>query len=166
MLVNIQKIKDLWGRLLHQEASSNQIAGGFALGLFISFIPLPCQTILALVLAFLFRLNKVATLVGVHLHLAIFPIIPVVFFTEYHLGRFLFPYGHTPELKPYHFELLTLLNRGWPILRATLLGAVVLGIPIAILGFFGVRQAASRWKRNGPSVPPVNPPADKDGPAK
>lgn len=147
MLVNIQKIKALWDRLLHQEASPNQIAAGFAVGLFISFIPLPCQTILALALAFLFRLNKVACLVGVHLHLAVFPVIPAVFFAEYHIGRILFPFGRLPELKPRHFELLTLLHKGWPILRTTLLGALVLGIPSAIAAFFVVKSAAFRWQK-------------------
>lgn len=146
--VTIQKIKTLWDRLLHQEASPNQIAAGFAIGLFISFIPLPCQTILALTLAFLLRLNKVACLVGVHLHLAVFPVIPAVFYAEYHVGRILFPLGQLPELKPHHFEMITLLQKGWPILRTTLLGALVLGIPSAIVAFFVVKSAAMKWQKS------------------
>lgn len=148
MVINIQKIKDVWGRLLHEDATPNQVAAGFAIGFMISFIPLPCQTILALALAFSLHLNKVACLVGVHLHLTVFPVIPVVFFSEYYVGKILFPYHRMPELETSHFELHTLLRQGWPVLRATLLGALVLGIPSSVLAFFGVRQAAIRWQKN------------------
>jgi uncharacterized protein (DUF2062 family) len=55
--------------LLHVDGSPSRVAAAFGVGVFIAFFPiLGVHTGMALVLAILFRLNKVATLVGAWLN--------------------------------------------------------------------------------------------------
>jgi hypothetical protein len=55
-----------WGRaLLHQEGTPHQTALAFAIGVFIAFFPLlGIHTLLALAVAYVFRLSRVALLAG------------------------------------------------------------------------------------------------------
>jgi uncharacterized protein (DUF2062 family) len=55
------------------------IASGAAIGVFLGFTPLfGLKTLLALLLAALFRVNKIAAVVAVSLHDLLFPLWPVV----------------------------------------------------------------------------------------
>lgn len=167
MLLNIAKIKAFWTRLLHQAESPSQIAGGFALGFFVSFLPVPgLQTLLGLLLAWAFRSNKVACLTGLHLHLIVFPVIPLVFVAEYDIGRYLF-HIRQPLVDPESFNLLSLLHQGWGHFRAILIGSLVLGLPSALASYWIVKLAATRWqeerrKRNNgnDSIPTADQPKD------
>src|SRR3989338_5028457 len=101
VMLNLAKIKALWEKLLHQEASPDQIAGGFALGLFVSFLPFPgLQTLLALAAAFLLRTNKVACLIGLNLHLMVLPVIPLLFWVEYEFGKVILDMRDAPHFDP------------------------------------------------------------------
>lgn len=147
MLVNIEKIKGLWGKLLHQEATPNQIAAGFSIGFFISFLPIPgFQTLAALILAFLLRINKVACLVGLHMHLVMFPVIPLVFVAEYNIGKDLLHFHYLHSISPEHFNLLRLLHKGWPFFCAMVVGSLVLGLPSALVSYWCVKCTAIRWQ--------------------
>ena len=58
------------GALLHVDDSPERTAAAFALGVFFGFSPfLGLHTVLAIIAAFLFNLNRVATLLGVYSNL-------------------------------------------------------------------------------------------------
>ncbi len=162
-MLNVAKIKTLWERLLHQEASPNQIASGFALGLFISFLPFPgLQTLLTLGAAFIFRTNKVACLIGLNLHLILLPVIPLIFWFEYEIGRILFN-RDAPDFDLASFNFRDLFRQGWRYFYLTLIGSLVVGIPIALAAFWGVKKVVIRWQKarsgqkNNAVVTPKNP---------
>ncbi len=152
MLLNIEKIKGLWSKLLHQEASPEQIAFGFSLGFFVSFLPIfGLQTLTGIFLAFLFRTNKVSCLIGLNLHLLFFPLIPLIFYGEYLVGKHLLPADHVPSLTIKDFELL--LHEGDKVLevlrkcgQALLVGSLVLGLPLALASYWIVKSASARWQ--------------------
>ena len=62
----MRRVKDLLQRLLHIEDTPERTALAYSVGVFIGFSPfLGLHTIAGLLLAFLFRLNRVAVLLGV-----------------------------------------------------------------------------------------------------
>ncbi|MDD2708221.1 MAG: DUF2062 domain-containing protein [Verrucomicrobiae bacterium] len=143
----IPEIKALWDKLIHEKASPNHIATGFALGFLVSFLPVPGQTLLAVLLSIVCQTNKVACLAGVHFHLMVFPLIPIVFYLELRTGFALLHPNNTLPLAWNHFTMHNILHYGPIYYRAMLLGFVIIGVPSAILSFFVIRQAAARWQR-------------------
>jgi len=143
----IEKIKRLWEQLLHQEATPHQIALGFCVGLFVSFLPIPpFQTLTTLLLAFALRSNKVAALIGLHIHLIFVPVVPFVFIVEYKIGYKLLHWHHHPKVEPMKITIMYLIEKGWPLLKAMLVGAFVLGVPSCTISYPIVKRAAFRWQ--------------------
>jgi len=148
VLLNLSKIKALWDKLLRTEASPNQIASGFSWGLLVSFLPFPgFQTLLGLGGAFLFRTNKVASLIGLNLHLVILPVIPLIFWVEYEIGKFLLGMWDAPDFNPTNFSFRDLFREGWRYFYFTLVGSFVLGVPVSAAAFWGARQFVIRWQK-------------------
>ena len=146
-----EKIKAAWFKLLHEEATPNKIATGFAIGLFMAFFPAPVlETFIALGIAYVARANRAACLIGNNFVLLIFPIIPFVFGTEYLIGRMLLQLPQGAPL-PRDWNFLYLLQSQGPNYRALVVGALVLAVPSSLIGFFGVKIATTRWqaRRNG-----------------
>ena len=83
----IEKVKQWLRVLLHTQDSPRRTAFAFALGVFISFLPpVPWfHTLLALLIAFLFGLNRLAMLIGTYVNspFTIFPLLWV----EYRVGK-------------------------------------------------------------------------------
>jgi len=131
-------------RILHMDDEPHKIAGGLAVGVFISFSPFyGIHLILALALAFLFRLNKVATIAGTWVVLPWFA--PFVLSFAYLLGRFLMGEG-------IGFPQGVSLEREW-ILRnfpPLLLGCILMGAGAAGCTYFIVRRAVEKWRRARP----------------
>ena len=62
----IHRLKDLVKKLLHIEDTPERTALAYAIGIFLGFSPfLVLHTIVGLAIAFLFRLNRVAILLGI-----------------------------------------------------------------------------------------------------
>ena len=145
--VLILKAKALWQNLLKEDASPNQVAAGFALGLFARFLPLPwLHTGVALLLAFLFRSNRVAALVGVEIYLPFFAGIPLLYFCEYFVGSHILGWHLTLEFNPRHIDLMNLLVEGWDVFLATLVGSVAIGVPVVAVSFCIMRRMAALWQ--------------------
>lgn len=141
------RVKELWGDLLREDASPEQVALGFAVGLFVRFLPIPwVHTIVALVLAFVFRINRVASLVGVELYLPVFWVVPLMYISEYYVGSRLIGLHLQFELHPAHEDVLEWISHGWDVALALLVGAAVIGLPIAVTSFFIVRKMAKAWQ--------------------
>jgi len=143
------KVRHLWEKLLHQQATPSQVAKGFAIGIFISFLPIfPFQTLIGLAMAFFLRSNKIAFLLGLNFHLIIFPAIPLVFLAEYEVGRkLLYLHQNQAMEEPLNFNIMYLMDKGLPILKAMFLGSFVLGVPIAVASYFFVKPSVARWQK-------------------
>ena len=145
-----QKFKALWVKLLNQNASPNAIAGGFAVGLFSTFYPIPVvDTMVALLVARLINLNPAACLIGNSFILLIFPVIPLLLAAEVFVGRI---FVNAPTLSPPADIAMTtwLMQQSGPNLKAFILGGLLLGIPSALISFWGIKKATVKWqtKRN------------------
>lgn len=141
-----QRLQNRWYLLMYEDATPNKIALGFAVGLFTSFYPAPVvDTVAALALAYLVRGNRAACLLGNSLGLLMFPIIPVVLGVEYLIGRTLL---HVPpvSLDFQHGTFWMFLKSQRGTYYSLVVGAIVLSIPSAILGYAVVRSGASYWQ--------------------
>lgn len=141
-----RQLKDLWFKLIRQDASPKTIAGGFAIGLFSTFYPVPVvDTLVALAIARLVRANMAACLIGNSFILLIFPVIPLLLAAEVFTGRILI---HAPALIPPGNTpiFMWLRNQTTPNLEAFILGGLVLGIPSALISFWSVWKAAEKWQ--------------------
>lgn len=141
-----RKLIELWDKLIRQNASPNEIAGGFAIGLFATFYPVPVvDTLVALAIAWVLRANKAACLIGNNFVLLIYPVIPLLLAAEVFVGHALMK---APALTPPgEMPFFTWLrSQSGPNLKALLVGGLVLGIPSALFSFWVVRAAARRWQ--------------------
>lgn len=134
-----QKALKIFGSVLYNPnlwcLNRRSAAGAFAVGLFIAFIPLPSQMIMA---------SGAAILCGVNLPLSVAlvwvsnPItMPFLFYFAYRIGAWIML---RPE-QSFHFELtwnffIDQINTIGPPL---LLGCFVCGVVLSILGYFGVQ---------------------------
>lgn len=115
--------------MLSLDAHPGHIAIGFAVGVFISFTPFfGLHTLLAIALAFLFRLNKLTCLTGscVNTPLTVVPVLAA----SYRLGEIVL--GNKPL--PFHVTKLD-----WSSLKgyasAVILGSSVIGFFAALAGY-------------------------------
>jgi uncharacterized protein (DUF2062 family) len=145
------KIKGAWDGLKRLEDSPHEIGLGLALGVFASFLPIiPFQTIAGLALALAAGGNKVSCVVGLHLHMLAFPLIPLMFVAEFELGRRFVEVPLVVELDGERWRLADLLEHGWPVLRAMLAGALVLATPAALAAYLVARFGVEDWRKRRP----------------
>jgi len=128
-MTNIDKLKLQFKKILSLDAHPGHIAAGFAVGVFVSFTPFfGLHTGLAIVLAFILRLNKVACLSGswVNTPLTVVPVLAA----SYKLGEMML--GN----KPAAFSVTKL---EWSALKeyasAIILGSSVIGFFAALAGY-------------------------------
>lgn len=145
--------------LMQIRDTPHAIAGGLAAGIFIGFLPLvlpfvPVKTLLAILLAWLFRCSKLSAAVGVTCHDVVLPIWPLVLRWQYQIGYWLLSRPHQfppkiPKLKHFsmehwlHWRTLKELRVLWP---PTFLGALVLAIPLALIFYFVALQIITRYQ--------------------
>lgn len=135
-----RKIRAWLHALLHTHDSAERTSMAFALGVFIAFLPpVPWfHTLFALTLAFVFRLNRLATLIGTYVNTP-FTLLPLLA-AETSLGLALLGGEEPPELtwKQLHQW------QGWkdaaielrPFLAPMLLGCILLGLAFATASYF------------------------------
>lgn len=118
-------------QLARLQSEPDAIGRGMALGLFIGFTPtLGVQALLAVLFAFLLRQNKIAAFVGVWITNPLTA--PLIYGLEYKIGRLLLGLPHL-SYDPFSDGLsLSLLAQ---VGGQLLLGSVVLGLPVAIIGY-------------------------------
>ncbi len=148
--------KRWWNHLrnaLHEalaaEDEHHRIAKGMAIGVFLGFTPLfGLKTLLAIVLAFVFRASRIAAVVGVTLHDVILPFMPVVFRVEYQLGYWMMnnPHEWPPHLSRQMLSVhewmswTTFVTVGVPLL----VGSMAISAPSAALTYWLTRVALHR----------------------
>jgi len=127
------------GDLLHQpdvwHLDRRSVSGACAVGLFVAWVPLPIQMILAAALALLFRVNLPLSvaLVWIANPLTMGP----MYWYAWHLGALLLDMPALPVEFESTFDWLTAsLNKVWKPLA---LGCLILGTASAGLGYAGSR---------------------------
>lgn len=129
-MINLDKLKKQFKKILSLDAHPGHISAGFAVGVFISFTPFfGLHTPLAIALAFIFRLNKLTCITGAWVNTPL-TIVPVLV-GSYNLGRFL-------RGKPARDLTFTTLD--WhslqPYAKSILLGSSILGFIAAVAAYF------------------------------
>lgn len=133
-MINTEKLKQQFKKILSLDAHPGHISAGFAAGVFISFTPFfGLHTPMAIIVAFLFRLNKLTCITGawVNTPLTVVPALAA----SYKLGEIML--GN----KPLEFQVTSLKWSSLKIYASSLLlGSSVIGFVAALVGY-----AACYW---------------------
>lgn len=141
-----RRIREIWNKLARIHASPHEIAAGFALGVFVSFLPIiPLRTLVAITLAWLLGQNIAAAFVGKSISFLYFPLVPFLWVAEYRLGRHIHAVEKAAAFDRAH--LGKVFHMGWDVFAATFIGGALIGLPVALVSYFVVRSVAQKWKR-------------------
>lgn len=135
----------IFGELLHNanlwHLNRRSAAGAFAVGIFMAFVPVPFQMLLAAGAAILFKVNLPLSVALVWISNPV--TMPPMFYATYVLGAWILQ----TEVHPFSFEL----TMEWLIHAialygpAFLLGCLVAGVFFSTLSYFSIRWIW-RWK--------------------
>ncbi len=132
----IENIKQLKG-------DPNYIASGMSIGIFIGITPtFPFHTVIALVLAYIFRASKAAAAIGVWIGNPL--TIPFIYMGSYKTGAVILGTSFPFDIKYLTFTELTHLG-----LKATLAlftGGVIIGIAPAVASYFITRRLVKKFR--------------------
>jgi hypothetical protein len=127
-------LKRAYERFLKIRGNPREIALGFALGLFIGMTPtIGFQIPIAVFVAALFKWNKISAAVAVWITNPLTA--PLIYSFSYFVGAKMLGFKIAPKLLT-GLDLPTLKEAGAKILLATTVGGVVVGIPLALLGYY------------------------------
>jgi uncharacterized protein (DUF2062 family) len=150
-----QRIRAIWQKLSQLEARPDQIAVGFSIGIVASFLPLnPSPIIVATAVAWLLKRNVIAAVAGATAAILYTPLLPLMWLAEYRLGELILPVQHPLTLD--QARLWDVLQKGWDVYAAMLVGSIIIATPIAFLTYFVVRRLAERWARRKNESQPSN----------
>ena len=144
-------------RLLAIDDPPERTALAFSIGVFIAFSPfLGLHTIMATVLAFLFRFNKVAIYTGTFLNNPFFTLVPIII-ASYAIGAFVL--GRPLQIPDEGLELLKnpdllssnyysrLFVQSWHIVWPFAVGATVLSVVCSVLAYPLTLRALRAYRR-------------------
>jgi len=148
----IQEIKNgvlrLYDRFIRLKGAPREISLGFALGLFIGMTPFfGLHIAIGVVLAALFGWSKIAAAIGVNItNVATAPFIYPI---TYWVGSSLM--GFTKDVQwptaPTFSQFLLLLKQSPVIILDLCVGGAILGLPIAIVGYYLAFNAITLYRR-------------------
>ena len=141
-----QRARQIWQKLSHLNATPNQIAAGFSIGIFVGFLPLnPSPTITAIVVAWLLKRNVIAAVAGAAAAILYLPLLPLIWLTEYRLGKLILPVRHPLALD--QATLWDVLQKGWDVYAAMFVGSIIIATPVTLLTYLVVKRLAEKWAR-------------------
>jgi hypothetical protein len=141
-----QRTRQIWQKLSHLNATPDQIAAGFSIGIFASFLPLnPSPTITAIVVAWLLKRNVMAAVAGAAASILYLPLLPLIWLAEYRLGNLILPVNHPVTLD--QARLWDVLQKGWDVYAAMLVGSIIIATPVTLLTYLVIKRLAARWAR-------------------
>src|ERR1700685_4255640 len=112
-----QRMRKVWQTLSHLDARPDQIATGFSIGIFASFLPLnPSPIITATAVAWLLQRNVIAAVAGATTAILYIPLLPLIWLAEYQLGKLILPVQHPLTLD--YARLWDVLHEGWDVYAA------------------------------------------------
>lgn len=143
-------VRHNWLKILRLKTSAHNIALGAAIGMFVGFMPIiPLQSLATIILAFIFRANKVAAFFFTFISN---PVTMVPFYIMlYKVGDWSLPFDIVDldpnSLNEETLDVRELLSQGWGIFVVMTMGGVVLGIPASILTYFLVMHAVLGYRK-------------------
>jgi len=134
----------IFGTLLHNQnlwhLNRRSFAGAIAVGLFIAFIPLPTQMVIAAAAAIVFHVNMPVSVATVWITNPI--TMPPMFYSAYWVGATLMDIPQDTQGFEFSVDaIMTSLGTSW---KPFLLGCLVLGTASAALGY-AVARGLWRW---------------------
>lgn len=121
-----------------------------ALGVFIGVTPtIPFHMISALALAHLFRISRVAAVMGCWFSNPI--TIPPFYYFSFKIGKWLLYPNQVLHL-PESFDVRELLRLGWEINLALQTGGIILALPFGVAAYFVTLWAVRRYRQQKPSL--------------
>lgn len=116
----------------------------FAVGIFIGMSPLfGIHTILGILVAYLFRLNRFATVVGVYITNP-WTIVPIYTFSTWVGAKCLGINKILPDIDWNHITLSALLDEFGPLLMPFIVGTVLIGTLTSIISYIVIYRLAKR----------------------
>ncbi len=144
-----RKIRYGYVRLRRLQGDPKKIAWGMALGVFIGVTPtIPFHMISALALAHLFRISRVAAVMGCWVANPI--TIPPIYYFSFKLGQWLLYPSETMNL-PQTADLGELLHLGWQVNLALQTGGLIIALPPAVAAYYVTLWAVRRYRSRKPS---------------
>lgn len=124
----------------------HSIALGSAVGMFFGFTPLyPLKTLLSIMVAWIFRCNKVAAAIAVTLHDVLLFAMPAIYFGEYKLGCWVL---HRPPPEHIHLRIGFRDYVNWHlfsrVIWPALIGSLFLAVPVAVASYLLMRLLVTR----------------------
>jgi uncharacterized protein (DUF2062 family) len=144
-----QRIREVWQKLQHLNATPDQIAAGFCIGIFASLLPLnPSPTITAIVVAWLLKRNVIAAVAGAVISILYLPLLPLIWLAEFRLGKLILPVQHPLTLD--QARLWNVLQKSWDVYAAMFVGSILIATPVTLLTYWIIKRLAGRWSKNEP----------------
>jgi hypothetical protein len=149
-----QRIRVIWQKLKHLNATPDQIAAGFCIGIFASLLPLnPSPIIMATVVAWLLKRNVMAAVAGAVTSILYLPLLPLIWVAEYRLGKLILPVKHPLTLD--YSRLWDVLQQGWDVYAAMFVGSIIIATPVTLLTYLVIKRLAEKWQRQKAEVSPA-----------
>ena len=147
----LKSLKKLYDRFLRLRGEPRYIALGFALGLFIGMSPtMGIQTYIAVFFAALFKWNKISAAIGVWISNPV--TFPLIYSFTYITGAKLLGLKktiHPPgELEQSISAFAKFIQKAPEVIWALVLGGIILGIPVAVAGYYITNSAVVRYQRD------------------
>jgi len=134
----------VFGSLLHDQnlwhLNRRSFAGALAVGLFVAFIPLPTQMIIAAAVAIVLRVNLPVSVATVWITNPI--TMPPMFYAAYWIGSLLLNIPPDPEA--FDFSVDSMMSSLGEIWQPFLLGCFILGAASSAIGYILARLL---WRR-------------------
>ena len=124
-------------KLLKSEKEPDKVAKGFALGVFIGFLPIyGFQMLLAVLVAGITRVSKIPAIIGTHVTNP-WTAIPVLII-DYYIGCLVL--GIRPKVPQVELTKTSLFALGRVFLLPTFVGGIILGTIFSVLSYLGIRR--------------------------
>ncbi len=142
-------LKTIYQRFIRIRGNPREVALGFALGLFIGFTPtMGGQILISVFLASVFKWNKITAAIGVQVTNPFSA--PLIYGFTYVIGAKLIGVQ-----RPVDFELtfnwhgiVSMMDQAPTIFLSLTVGGIIIGIPVAAIGYFASYAAVERYQQN------------------
>ena len=146
-MIGWRSIRDKLREELREETDPRCIAAGFAAGVFLSVVAPPFfHTALAVLVAVVFRLSKVAAIAGAWVNTPY--TIPLVYYAGFRLGkRILGVHVRPPRFEGWSLEqMMAAFRTAKPYAAPLMLGTTIIGVAAAAVSYVVVYRIALRVK--------------------
>ncbi len=136
-------------RFLKIRGEPREIALGFALGLFVGMTPvMGFQTVIAVFFATMFKWNKISAALAVWITNPVTA--PVIYGLTFLLGAKVIGLEKAQAIsgKLFSEAFLDLVKKAPEIVIALTVGGIIVGIPLALIGYFFAYKAVDRYQED------------------